>query len=136
MQMKLDVAYRGVVVALLLGHLLWFFFPWGILYGEDSVAALLFYGAGSMLEERILNVASYFLFALYLAAYAGMYFFIRWARGLFLALLLLAGLWISVNGVAVQSGYEAMIGYFLTLGDGFLVAASFFSGVSQRFVRS
>lgn len=133
--MKLDIAYRACVVALLLGQLLWFLFPWESLYGEQSVAALLFYGADSMLGERALNVISYSIFALYLMAYAGMYFFMRWARRFLLALLLLGGLWIPVNGVAIQSGYEAMLGYFLTLGDGCLVGISFFSGVSQRFAR-
>lgn len=133
--MKLDIAYRTCVVVLLLGQVLWFLFPWGSLYSERSVAALLFHGADSMLGEHALNVASYFILVLYLMAYAGMYFFMRWARWFLLALLLLGGLWIPVYGVAVQSGYEAMLGYFLTLGDGFLVGISFFSGVSQRFAR-
>ncbi|TWT18313.1 hypothetical protein [Luteimonas wenzhouensis] len=134
--MKLDIAYRACVVALLIGQLLWFLFPWASLYGEQSVAALLFYGADSILGEQALNVASHFIFALYLVTYAGMYFFMRWARNFLLVLLLLGGLWIPVNGIAVQSGYEAMLGYFLTLGDGFLIGISFFSRVSQGFSRS
>ncbi len=100
------------------------------------MAALLFYGADSLLDESFLNAISYGLLALYVLTYAGLYFFLRWARGIFLALALLGGLWIPVYGVAVQSGYEAMLGYFLTLGDGFLLGLAFFSKVSQRFAKT
>jgi hypothetical protein len=133
--MKSDTIFRVFVAVLLIGQLLYFIFPWQSLYSEGSSAALLFYGADSVLEESVLGIIGYAILALYVVTYVGLYFFMRWARQVLLALALLGGLWIPMYGVAVQSGYESMVSYLLSLGDGFLIGVAFYSKVGQRFAK-
>lgn len=71
--------------------------------------------------------------AMYAVIYLGLLFFRAWARIALSVLTVSVGLSLPLFGLSVQSGYEGMIGYFMVLGDGFVVALSFFSALSLKF---
>ena len=134
--MNSNSIFRPLVTFLLCGQIFLYLFSWESAYSDDAVGALLFHGADAALPQSALVAAGDILFALYVLAYIGTLVFARWSRCLLAALTLLGGLWIPFNGVAISSGIEAMIGYYLTVGDGVIVALSFFSAVRKRFARS
>lgn len=133
--MNVQHLYRTAVVGLLLANAAWFFIPWIEFYEKNSISVLFFLGKGAIFEDSILWVVNCVIFSLYLCGYAGLFFFSRIARMAFIMVLLLGGLWIAANGIAIQSPYEAVLGYFLTLADGWIIGISFVPGINQRFIK-
>lgn len=125
--------YRISLIFLLSVLLISYFLPWGFAYDNNSIAALRWLGANALVSEKEIIASSKFITMAYAAAYIGMIFYKRWARMLLLAISLLGGVAISLFGMSVQSGYESMLGYFATLGDGFIIALSFFSELKSKF---
>jgi len=127
--------YRVLLTFLLALLLISFFFPWGFAYRNGSIAALGWLGVNAMISDDSIIFSSNFLTVAYACIYLGMIFYRRWARTALVAISLLGGIAIPLFGISVQSGYEAMIGYFMTLGDGFIMAISFFSDPREKFSR-
>lgn len=129
----MTTAYRLVLILLLVLLLTSFFLPWGFAYGNGSIAALGWLGVNSMIGEKAIIVSSNIIMVVYACAYLGMIFYKKWARTLLTTTAFLGGFAIPLYGMSVQSGYEAMLGYFATLGDGFIIAVSFFSELRYKF---
>lgn len=129
----MTTAYRLLLVFLLVLLLTSFFFPWSFVYDNGSIAALGWLGANALIGERAIIALSNVLTVVYTCAYIGMIFYKKWARALLTTTALLGGLAIPLYGMSVQSGYEAMLGYFATLGDGIVIALSFFSELRLKF---
>lgn len=127
--------YRILLISLLVILLFSFFFPWGFVYGVESVAAIGWLGVNALMSESAIVYFSNLITIGYATAYLGMIFYKRWARVFMVAISLLGGLAISLFGMSVQSSYESMLGYFATLGDGFIIAISFFSELKSKFSR-
>lgn len=129
----MNLPYRSLVVGLLIVQIVWFLFPWGVTYQNGTIAALAWFGVGSLVEPRVAIAYSTVLFFAYIGVYLGMFFYLRIARAAFVAVAVLGGLVIPVFGISVQSGYEGALGYFATLGDGLLIGLSYFSESRLRF---
>ncbi len=125
--------YRGILVILLLLQVLWFFTPWGSFYINDSNAALYWLGMNSLIDTHSIIIISNIVTVLYLVAYLGLIFFKKWARTTFIVVSIAGGISISLYGISVQSNYEAMLSYFMSLGDGFIIAISYFTNIDTRF---
>jgi len=128
--------YRAALIFLLASLLISFFLPWEFAYSNGSIAALVWLGKNAMIGDKAIIFCSNFFTIAYVAAYLGMIFYKRWARMTLVAISFLGGLAIPLYGMSVQSGYEALIGYFATLGDGFIIALAFFSGLNSKFSKS
>lgn len=133
MNIDLKRSFQIGIGALLILRLTWFFAPWAFAYPDGTQAALAWLGVNSAINiDMIVALSSIFLL-LHLISYIGIILFYRWARFSLLMICILGGMAIPLYGISVQSGYEGMLGYFLVLGDGFILALSYFSGVRTRF---
>ncbi len=108
----------------------------GFAYGNGSIAALGWLGANSLIEKKTIIALSNGLTVVYACAYIGMIFYKKWDRALLATTALFGGLVVPLYGVSVQSGYEAMLGYFATLDDGMIIALSFFSELRLKFSKA
>lgn len=127
--------YRSLVLLLLVLQLVWFFFPWGLGYDSESVSAMYWIGHDSIVSARVATILSYVFGFVYVAACVGLIYFIRLARFAYLVALVLGGAVVLLCGISVQSAYEASLGYFLTLGDGFVLALSYFTSINRNFAK-
>ncbi|MBV7472779.1 MULTISPECIES: hypothetical protein [unclassified Pseudoxanthomonas] len=127
------VIYRALTVVLLSILLVWFFFPWGFAYVGEAKYALAWLGVNSVVDREVIVAYSNVVVVAYVVLYVGLFFYINVARYGFVLLVMLVGLASPLLGLSVQSGYEAMFGYFQTIGDGMVLAMSFFTGVANRF---
>lgn len=126
--------YRGVISLLFLLQFSWVFFPWGFPDFLCSRHEVDWAGAGLFSNERFVIFASLGFAALYFITYVGLYFFQAWARMLLLIGCVVGGFTIPLYGISVEPGARAMVGYFLTFGEGAVVSLSYFSSLSSRFV--
>ncbi|MBB3276142.1 hypothetical protein FHW78_001939 [Pseudoxanthomonas sp. OG2] len=131
--MIMFVIYRALTVVLLSILLVWFFFPWGFAYVGEAKYALAWLGVNSVVDREVIVAYSNVVVVAYVVLYVGLFFYINVARYGFVLLVMLVGLASPLLGLSVQSGYEAMFGYFQTIGDGMVLAMSFFTGVANRF---
>jgi len=134
--MKVVGVFRSALIIVVLGQLAWVFAPWEQLYGDNIIAVSLVSHAEPFVPRRAVEFFTYVSFLGYLAACVGMFSYRAWARSLFLVMLAINAAWSVVAGLHVQSGYEAMFGYVLTVMDGLIVGLSFYSDVANRFSRS
>lgn len=125
--------FRPLLVLQVTLQMAWFFIPWNFAYGERAGMALSWVGSNSILSETVIIYISNILTALYLIIYIGLFFYQNWARVLLLVISLLGGLCISLYGISVLSSYEGMLGYFITLIDGFLIATAYLTSISSKF---
>lgn len=130
---KMEKIYRVIIVLQVLIQLAWFYIPWGFAYSNGADSALLWLGKNAYISDQIIIIISNSVTALYLGAYLGLFFFQGWARHLLLLISLFGGLSIVLYGLSIQSSYESMLGYFMTLGDGFIIALAYFSSLSSKF---
>lgn len=128
--------YRVVVAFLFIVQLVWFFGPWGLAYDQESIAALVWLGYGAILSEQTIGFISYVVVFLYSLAYIGLFYFYRPARTIYLLLIIVNGLFMPAYGLLVQSGFENMLIYFITIGDGFIIAMAYFTNISKRFANA
>lgn len=131
----MGIVYRPVIVLLILLSFVWFFFPWEIVYRGNSINSLFWLGRDAWLGRGVISVTSIIVTALAICAYIGLYFYKRWARRLLFIIVVLGGLAIPMYGISVSSGYESMIMYFVSVGEGFLLAASYSSVLNVKFSR-
>lgn len=125
--------YRLFIFSLIFLLLFSFFFPWGFFYRGGSISALYWLGEDSLVSDRSIIFVSNLLAISYFLIYLGMIFYRNWARIALVAVSLVGGIAIPLYGISVQSGFEAMIGYFITLGDGAVISISFFSSLGSKF---
>ncbi len=125
--------YKILILGLLFLQLLWFFVPWGFAYGDGSQVALYLLGANAHFNENFIIFISNLITFLYILTYIGLLFFQNWARYMMVGICFIGGLGIPFYGLSVESAYESAIGYFLTIGDGFIIAISFFSNIANKF---
>ena len=125
--------FRSIILLLLVVLLSSFFFSWDWTYGDTNSIAKTWLGAGSILNGALATGLGIALFVAYSLAYTGMFFYARWARALLIGVSIVGGVSISLYGISVESGVEAMLGFFATLGDGFVIGLSYFSRHSARF---
>ena len=127
------VFYRSTILAVLSMQILWFFVPWGFAYDENSLVTLTYLGSNAFVETGVIIWTSNILTIGYIFSYTGMFFFKSWARRLFLSIALIGGIGILLYGLSIASAPEAMLGYFITLGDGFIIALAYFTPNSKKF---
>lgn len=125
--------YRALTIFLISILLIWYLFPWGFAYGNGAVLALAWLGANSVFDREFIVVYSRAVVVIYVLIYAGLLFYVNIARYGLLVFAVLIGVASPFFGISVQSGYEGMLGYFQTLGDGVLIAMSFFTEIKNRF---
>lgn len=125
--------YRRIIGFLLLLEILWIFFPLGWHNREITEGAFEWMGAGSILPYRISAIVSDLFTVLFFVAYIGLWFLKAWARLLFLILCLVGAVFLPLYGLSVLTGYESMIGYIITLGDGFILCLSYMSPLRKLF---
>lgn len=125
--------FRWIPIIQLLLLMIWFFMPWDFAYKNQADMALTWAGANALLDRETTFVLSNFLTGIYAVAYIGLFFLQRWARILFLILCIFGGFIIPVYGISVQSGIESMLGYFMSLIDGVLIAVLYFTNASKKF---
>jgi hypothetical protein len=129
----MEKLYKFLIVALLLLQLLWFFLPWGFVYDEVSVRSLEWLGYGALIgREAIVNISNISL-VLYIFVSVGLFFYNSWARRMYIVLIVIGGITTPLFGLYVSSGYESAIGYFITLGDGFLLAVCYLTSIASKF---
>lgn len=126
--------YRGIISFLFLLQFAWVFFPWSFPDFLCSRHEVDWAGAGLFSDERFVMFTSLGFTALYFITYVGLYFFQAWARMLLLIGCVVGGFTIPLYGISIESGARAMVGYFLTFGEGAVVSLSYFSSLSSRFV--
>lgn len=127
------MAYRTIVVFLVLLQLVWFFTPWGFAYQNGADSALYWLGFNGVLSSKFVIKLSVGMTLLYLFAYAGVFFFQNWARSLLLGLSCVGGLLIPFYGISVQSGLEAMLGFFVSVSEGAVLGIVYFSEIRKKF---
>lgn len=127
--------FRWIVVGQLALLITWYFTPWGFAYsGYETV--LLLNGADSRFDISTLLTLSSISTACYFITYVGLLFFRAWARLALPVMSLIGFLLTPFYGLSVQSGYESMIGYLLTLGDGFLLCSVYFTNMRESFIKN
>lgn len=110
-----------------------FLFPWRFVYSELGLEALSFLGIDALIHPNFIWKISILFTGAYFISYIGLLFFKSWARIFFVALSIIGGIGISLYGINVQSSFESMVGYFISIVDGFIIALAFFSPVSEKF---
>lgn len=129
----MQIFYRSIVLGLLVLQASWFFIPWGFAYENGAEAALSWLGANSLISHQVTIIISNIVTAIYIVTYFGLIFFQNWARNSLLLISIIGGVSISLYGLSIQSGYEAMLSYFMTLGDGVIIAISYFTSINLKF---
>lgn len=128
--------YKCVILSLILLQLVWFFLPWDFAYRNGANGALFWLGANAFIESpEVISAYSNVVTIIYLITYLGLFFCIAVFRPLFLVLVVIGGLTIPLFGLSVASGYESMLGYFMTLGDGLILCMIYFTEVSRSFAK-
>lgn len=130
---KLMGLYRWIIGFILLLEILWIFFPFGLHHRGITEGAFEWIGAGSILPYRISAIVSDLFTVLFFVSYIGLWYLKSWARLLFLILCLVGAVFLPLYGLSVLSGYESMIGYLITLGDGFVLCLSYMSPLRKFF---
>lgn len=125
--------FRILLIFQLLLLTVFFFVPWGFAYGADAEMALTWQGFNALVDEKAIYFSNQLASILYVVSYVGLFFFKNWARMLLLFVSVVGGVCISLYGVSIQSGFESMISYFMTLIDGALIVMSFLTSVHIRF---
>lgn len=133
MNNNIEICYRWIIAGVFILQGAWFIASWDFAYHGGAEAALIWVGANALISEQAIIFISLVLTVLYFLAYIGLFFYQSWARLLLVLISLLGGFGIVLYGLSVMSGYEAVIGYFLTLGEGMIIAMAYFSSLSQRF---
>ena len=111
----------------------WFFLPhfWGYLYDVETIEVLQWDGYGSKIN--IYGPIPYLIGILYLVSYAGLLAYKTWARNFFLLLTVFSFLSAPFWGIAIQGGYDAMVGYVVSLSDGVIITMTYLSSISNEF---
>lgn len=125
--------FRIMIAALLAIQLAWYFIPWGFAYPGDSKLALYWLGKYAMLDVKIIGLWGGLITAMQIIFNFGMFFFKDWARRGFFVVCIISGVVIPFCGISVQSAYEGALGYFIVLGHGVVLSASFSAGVREFF---
>lgn len=125
--------FRAAVLIMLVMQFVWFFAPWGVTYENGAEEAMVWAGINSYVSTNASIFVSDSVAMLYVVAYVGLLFFRPWARGLFVAVCAFSGLSVFLNGLSIQSNYEAALSYFMTLADGAIIALSYCSIVRDGF---
>lgn len=129
---NMKILFRWIAACQLILLTVWYFTPWGFAY-EGFELLPLFNGANSWLRTEVLIRVSVISTIGYVLIYLGLFFFQAWARVLLLIISLFNLLLSPFTGFAVESAYESAFGYLLTLGDGFLLCAMYFTDIRKSF---
>lgn len=124
--------YAGSLAVSCVFYILYWFAPW--MYGGFSPEAqgILSYGGfGAWIE--IPESLSWALFVLVVISYAGMLFFKKILRMLFLLLKLFTLIVSPIYGMSVITGIEVLISDTSTLLSGFSLALAYFSPLKEHF---
>jgi len=130
----MEKVYRALVISLLLTQLLWFFMPWSFAYDEISTKLLQWLGYDSLFSFDAIAFISNVFLVLYLLACLGLIFYNFWLRRLYVVIVVLGGLVLPFYGLSVMSGYESVLVYYLTLGDGIVLAMSYLTNINNKFI--
>ena len=110
-----------------------FFMPlaYEYLYAYEAHGGLQWTGFGAKitLDGPVLYIYGLF----YLTASVGLLLFKRWARTLFLLLVLVSVACTPFLGLSVVGGYEALVSYILVLAQGAILALVYLSGIGSEF---
>ncbi len=132
--MNIEKLYKTLILVLILIQLLWFFIPWQFAYPDESINALMWLGANSIIESRnFIVIYSVGIVALYILSYIGLLFYIPTAKTLYCILVLGSGFAGPFLGLSVQSGYESLLGYYITIGDGIVLCMILFTSIALKF---
>ena len=122
-----------LVTATLILYVLWFAMPffWHVLY-DNEIVNLLSWGG----YRGYLNVSGpipYITGIVYVIALIGLLLFKKWARLLFVISLGFSVVTTPLWGMSVETGYEALIGYLMTLCDGVILAVCYLTSLNDDF---
>lgn len=126
--MNVKLVFRCVLVFLVFleSALFWGVWDWTYFGNERALAWL---GAGSILDYDVLHILVYLLYFMHVVSYVGLFLFLSWSKKLLMATVVVTGFSSPFFGIAVGSGVEELISYFLTLGSGLVLGVSYFSDI-------
>jgi len=129
----MDKLYKFLIVFGSAGYIIWFFQPYNILeiYDLEVFDILSMAGYGSL--DINWNAISYITLSLYLFSAVGMWFYINWARNLFLIITVVTVVMTATGGVSVETSIDATLSYLISLSDGALLFMCYFSSVSEKY---
>lgn len=134
--MALDKFYRYIIILLIILQVTWFFVPWGFAYHDGAMESLVWLGANSLIGSRdFIILYSNAITILYIVSYIGLFFFSAIFRAVFMSLVIGGGLAVPLFGLRVESGYESMLSYFMSIGDGVVLSMIYFSDIKKLFRR-
>ena len=129
------VLFRNLVVAVMAIYIAFLIIPfyWEQLYDQDTLTALSWNNWGSYVPIPIIDAIAWFFPVAYAIISVGLFFFKNWARKLFLIFTLSVGFLYPLCGLAVITGWESVISYYMILGDGIILTMAYFTSVRNEF---
>lgn len=106
---------------------------WADLYADEVLELLVWNGYGSFWGADAHLYLPLIYAPVYLASRVGLIFFWRWARVLFLALVVSAPILSGFLGILVQTAIESALAYAVALSDGAILILAYFSKLSSRY---
>ena len=132
----MDKLYRFLIVFGLVGYIIWFFQPYNVPEIYDGEVFNMLSGAGYGSVDINWDAISYISLVLYIFSAVGMWFYVNWARNLFLILTITSVVLTAIGGVSVATSIDSTLGYLTSLADGALLFMAYFSSISEKYENS
>lgn len=125
--------YITIVVLLSAFYVMWLAIPiiWYPRLDEGLQEVLIFSGYGSPLSENTLLLVSYTV--ILFVSRLSLITFNIWARRIFSGVLILGLTLLPFLGLGVSYSWDRLLAQLIAFGDGFLIAASYTSTVSNNY---
>ncbi len=125
--------FRYLVTTTLAAYVVWFCIPfyWESLYEGEIFNALNWNGYGNQLSTS--EIVPYLFLVSYGVISVGLVNYKTWARTAFVVYLLVSVISAPFWGISVQYGFETVLAYVLTLGQGAMLAMLFLTSLSNEF---
>lgn len=118
---------------LVVQFLCFFIFSYGVFSYLYEFAVIQRFGYFEQVGPRDIFMAV--LQVLYLVAYLGMFWWLRWARTLLVVVNLAAGVSMYFYVSYCFNCLSSVVGFYMTIIDGFLISTSYLTSVSCKFER-
>ena len=129
----MDKLYKSLIVVGSTSYVLWFFQPYNTIeiYDAEVFKALAWGGHGAI--DILWSPIFYITLILYLFSAVGMWFYINWARNLFVMLTVTYIVMTPIGGISVGTSIDATLIYLTNLSDGALLFMCYFSSVAEKY---
>jgi len=101
------------------------------IYSSDEMELLAWNGLGATLGSVV--AFPYVLGVAYTIITMGLFFYKAWARTGFMLIVIINGFSAVFAGISVSGGWDSMLGYFLAIIDGFLLAMVYLTPLVAEF---